>query len=227
MVEPRPDEKERVKDDAAPVGSVPRGQTGSKTSRRDVRVVVLCSAFVAGMLGMSYAAVPLYELFCQVTGYGGTTKRVEQYSDVVLDRSMSVRFDANVASGLGWSFAPVEREVEMKIGEAVEVRYMATNTGERTSYGQATFNVTPQSAGAYFNKVECFCFTETALEPGESMEMPVVFFIDPAIVEAVETRNIGTITLSYTFFPHEPARPVDEVGNAENTLPDTMKRKDL
>lgn len=183
-------------------------RTGEKSGISNGAIVAVCSAFVFGMVGMAYAAVPLYEMFCQVTGYGGTTQRVEQASDVVLDRKIKVRFDANVAPGLAWSFTPVEREVELKIGETVQVLYKARNLAATPSAGRATFNVTPESAGAYFNKVECFCFTETALKPGEELEMPVVFFVDPAIVEPVETKNIHTLTLSYTFYPHAAAKPV-------------------
>ena len=174
-------------------------------------VVAVCMTFVVAMAGMAYAAVPLYEMFCKVTGYGGTTQRVEQMSETILDRTMKVRFDANTGNGLPWQFKPVQREVELKIGETVEIRYTAKNMSSRPVTGQATFNVTPQSAGAYFNKVQCFCFTETTLQPGEEMEMPVVFFIDPAIVEPLETKNINTITLSYTFYPHEAQKPVAAV----------------
>lgn len=171
-------------------------------------IVAICLTFVVGMLGMAYAAVPLYDLFCKVTGYGGTTQRVEQASSVILDKKIKVRFDANTGPGLPWAFEPVQREVELKIGETVQVLYKARNNSSSEATGQATFNVTPQAAGAYFNKVQCFCFTETTLKPGEEMEMPVVFFIDPAIVEPVETKDIHTITLSYTFFPHEKTKPV-------------------
>ena len=168
----------------------------------------MCLAFVGGMAGMSYAAVPLYDMFCRVTGYNGTTQRVEQMSDVVLDRTMTVTFDANVAAGLPWEFKPVQREVKPRIGETVEVKFIAKNISDKPTRGQAIFNVTPMEAGAYFNKVQCFCFTETELKPGETMEMPVVFFIDPDITKAVETKDIGTITLSYVFYPHEGTKPV-------------------
>ena len=190
-------------------------------SRSNRRVVIACSAFVASMLGVSYAAVPLYELFCQVTGYGGTIQRTEQLSDTILDRTVKVRFDANTAAGLPWDFKPVQREVEVRIGETILVNYTATNTADVSTTGQATFNVTPMSAGAYFNKVQCFCFTETELKSGESMEMPVLFFVDPAIVEAAETQNIDAITLSYTFFPHGTQKPVAAVAEPvqdNNTL---------
>ena len=179
-------------------------------------IVAVCLTFVVTMVGMAYAAVPLYDLFCKVTGYGGTTQRVEQASSVILDKTVKVRFDANTGPNLPWTFQPVQREIELKIGETVQVLYKARNVSNMETTGQATFNVTPQAAGAYFNKVECFCFTETTLKPGEEMEMPVVFFVDPAIVDPVETKDIHTITLSYTFFPHEKTKPVasaaDKVG---------------
>ncbi len=180
-------------------------------------IVAVCLTFVVGMLGMAYAAVPLYEMFCKVTGYGGTTQRVEQASAVILDRKIKVRFDANTGPGLPWTFEPVQREIELRIGETVMVNYRARNNSTVETTGQATFNVTPEATGAYFNKVQCFCFTETTLEPGEEMEMPVLFFVDPAIVEPVETKNVHTITLSYTFFPHERTKPVASVTDAAGT----------
>lgn len=176
--------------------------------RSNAAVLVACVAFVAGMVGMSFAAVPLYRMFCQVTGYNGTTQRVEQVSSVILDRTMRVTFDANVAPGLMWNFKPVEREVMPKIGETVKVHFTATNHSSETKKGQAVFNVTPMEAAAYFNKIECFCFTDIELKPGETLDMPVVFFIDPEIVNTVETKDIGTITLSYTFYPQEETKPV-------------------
>ena len=117
-------------------------------------------------------------------------------------------FDANIASDLPWVFKPVQREIELKIGETVQVEFEATNVAKKATTGQAVFNVTPMAAGAYFNKVECFCFTETTLQPGEDLKMPVVFFIDPEIVKAVETKGINTLTLSYTFYAREPSKPV-------------------
>lgn len=167
-----------------------------------------CAVFVAGMVGAAYASVPLYQLFCQVTGYNGTTQRVEQYSETVLDKSIQVTFDANISSGLNWTFKPA-RAVNPKIGETVKVEYSVTNRSSEPTTGTATFNVTPMEAGAYFNKVECFCFTEQTLQPGESVQMPVLFFIDPDIATAEETKRIKTITLSYTFYPKEPStKPV-------------------
>lgn len=184
-------------------------QDGKRTGGgRNRRVVIACVAFVGAMVGVSYAAVPLYTLFCQVTGYGGTTQRVEQASDTILDRTVKIHFDANTAPGLAWEFGPEKREIEIRIGETVQANYQAVNNTDRPLTGQATYNVTPQAAGAYFNKVECFCFTETTLQPGETLEMPVVFFVDPAIVDDEDTRDISTITLSYTFYPHETEKPV-------------------
>lgn len=200
---------------------LPQSEADEVKTSANRRIVIACSAFVASMLGVSYAAVPLYELFCQVTGYGGTTQRVEQMSDTVLDRTIKVRFDANVAPGLPWEFKPVKREVELKIGETIQIAYTAHNPSSVSTFGQATFNVTPMAAGAYFNKVQCFCFTETELKPGQSMEMPVVFFVDPAIVDNPEARKIETITLSYTFFQHASEKPVAAVAEPvqdNNTL---------
>ena len=179
-------------------------------------VAIACAAFFAGMIGMSYAAVPLYRIFCQVTGYGGTTQRVEQASDRILDREITVRFDANTAGGLPWDFTPVRRDIEMKIGETAQVFYAAKNLFGTATGGRATFNVTPQFAGAYFNKMECFCFTDTELAPGETMEMPVVFFVDPDIVDAPEMNDLTSITLSYTFFPIDGEEPV-ALGKLETT----------
>jgi cytochrome c oxidase assembly protein subunit 11 len=184
-------------------------QTGKE--RANGIIVVSCLAFVAGMTGMAYAAVPLYEMFCKVTGYNGTTKRVEQASDVILDKTIEVTFDSNTASDLPWDFKPVQRSVNPKIGETLQVEFTAKNLSSKPTTGQAVFNVTPMQAGAYFNKVQCFCFTETTLQPGEEMTMPVVFFVDPEIANAVETKGLKTLTLSYTFYAREPSKPVAAV----------------
>lgn len=183
--------------------------------RANRRVAAICVAFFAGMIGMAYAAVPLYAAFCSLTGYGGTTRRVEQYSDRVLDRTITVRFDANVSSALPWEFQPEVREVTTRIGETTQALYRSTNLFDRPTAGRATYNVTPELAGAYFNKVECFCFTDTTLKPGETLEMPVVFYVDPDIVDVPELKNIRTITLSYTFFPVESPAPVANAASAK------------
>jgi cytochrome c oxidase assembly protein subunit 11 len=188
------------------------GETAHTLDRRTQRsnriVAGVCLAFFGGMVGAAYGSVPLYRLFCQMTGYGGTTQRVEQYSNKVLDRTITVRFDANISGGIPWDFAPVKRDMTMKIGETVQAEFRAANLFDTPTSGRATFNVTPEMAGAYFNKVECFCFNDTTLKPGETLDMPVVFYVDPAIVDVPELRDIRTITLSYTFFPIERAKPV-------------------
>jgi cytochrome c oxidase assembly protein subunit 11 len=164
------------------------------------RTGAIMGLLAAGMLGMSFAAVPLYQLFCQVTGYGGTTQRVTQPSATVLDRTITIRFDANV-NGLAWSFQPVVRTIDVKIGENTLAFYRATNNSDVPLVGTSTFNVSPDVAGSYFNKMECFCFKEQRLEPGESIEMPVSFYVDPTLVADKDARHLSQITLSYTFFP--------------------------
>lgn len=195
-----------------------------RKQRSNRTVAAVCLAFFGGMVGMAYAAVPLYAMFCQITGYGGTTQRVEQYSDRVLDRKITVRFDANVAGGLPWDFKPVAREITMKIGETAQAHYAAANPFGVATAGRATFNVTPGLAGAYFNKVECFCFTDTTLKAGETLDMPVVFYVDPAIDDVPELKHINTITLSYTFFPIEPAaaKAVDASGKTGKTADENI-----
>lgn len=167
------------------------------------RVGLSAAAFVFAMIGMSYAAVPLYKIFCQVTGYGGTTQRAEQAPDIILDRKITVRFDANVSRDVPWRFKPVQKEVELRIGESTLAFYEAQNLSSEAVLGTATFNVTPESAGYYFNKIECFCFIEQVLKPGQHIDMPVTFYIDPDIMNDPEARKIEEITLSYTFFRGE------------------------
>ncbi|BCG96213.1 cytochrome c oxidase assembly protein [Mesorhizobium sp. 131-2-1] len=188
------------------------------TKKNTNRVVAgVCIAFFAGMIGMAYAAVPLYTMFCQATGYGGTVKRAtQQYADRVLDRDITIRFDANTA-GVPWDFQPVARSVTIKIGETVQAHYSATNKFDRPFTGRATFNVQPELAGPYFNKVECFCFTDTTLKPGETLDMPVVFYVDPDIVNVPELKDLQTITLSYTMFPVDKNKPVASSAPAQTT----------
>lgn len=195
------------------------------TNKANTRLAAMCVAMVVAMGGLAYASVPLYELFCQVTGYGGTTQRAETSDGIkISDREITVLFDANIEKGFGWEFKPVQRSVKVRLGEQVQVAYRATNISDRPLSGTATFNVTPLAAGIFFNKIECFCFTQTTLQPGESMDMPVVFFVDPDIADEVETRNTHTITLSYTFFEDETAEkpvaglPMNGEANGENRL---------
>ncbi len=177
-------------------------------------VGLMLAGLVVSMLGLSYAAVPLYKLFCQVTGYAGTTQRASEAPATPSKQSILVRFDANTSRGLGWEFKPVQRSMTMKIGEEKLAFYEATNTSDKAITGTATFNVTPAIAGSYFNKIACFCFTEQTLEPGESVDMPVSFFIDPDILTDSDTIGVKEITLSYTFF---------EVKNKKTTQVKTKK----
>ncbi len=154
------------------------------------------------MIGLSYASVPLYDLFCKVTGYGGTTQVANVVSNqIVIGHPIDVRFDANVNPALNWQFVPLDLKITVKPGEEVIINYRATNLGATPSTGTSTFNVTPVKAGPFFMKLDCFCFIEQTLQPGESVDMPVRFFVDPEIVVAENTKNIGEIILSYTFFP--------------------------
>ena len=166
------------------------------------RTLLILSAVVAFMVGMAYASVPLYKLFCQVTGYGGTTQvSSNAATHVVSNRPITVRFDANVNRALEWKFEPVDRPVTISPGEEVIVNYRAMNIGANPSTGTSTFNVTPAKAGAYFMKIDCFCFQEQTLQPGETVMMPVRFFVDPDIVADESVVDVKDITLSYTFFP--------------------------
>ncbi len=162
------------------------------------------SVFVAGMVGMSFAAVPLYRIFCQVTGYGGTTRVAQAAPGKILDRVVTVRFDSNIANNLGWSFRPLQRAVKVKLGEVSTVAFRAENRTTTTETGTAAFNVAPDQAGAYFNKIACFCFTAQTLKPGEKTDLGVTFFVDPAYADDPNLENIDTITLSYSFYPAKP-----------------------
>ncbi len=173
----------------------------SRGNRSDNRVAALLGLLVVAMTGLSFAAVPLYRMFCQVTGYGGTTQRAVSAPAAATNRAIAVRFDANVGPGLPWTFQPETREIKLNIGENRLGFFRATNTSNQITAGTATFNVTPEGAGGYFSKIECFCFQEQRLEPGQSVELPVSFFIDPAILDDKDAKNIEEITLSYTFFP--------------------------
>ncbi|MEL7525730.1 MAG: cytochrome c oxidase assembly protein [Pseudomonadota bacterium] len=177
-------------------------------ARSNRKVALACAGMFGLMIGASYAAVPLYDLFCRVTGFGGTPQIAESESDMVIDRAITVRFDGNV-NQLPWKFKPEQRSVTLKMGESAQLAYVATNVGEKTTVGTSTFNVWPPAAGAYFNKLDCFCFTEQPLEVGETVEMPVVFFVDPEMDKDPELKHVKEITLSYTFFPvEEPEQPV-------------------
>lgn len=171
-------------------------------AQRNTRTALAMALFALAMVGLAFASVPLYRLFCELTGFDGTPVRAERAPGAVAGQ-IGVRFDANVRSGLPWRFEPVASTVRIAPGARTQVLYRATNLTARPTTGTAVFNVTPSSAGQYFNKIECFCFTEQTLKAGESVDMPVVFFVDPRIREDDDTRAIDEITLSYTFYPVE------------------------
>jgi cytochrome c oxidase assembly protein subunit 11 len=173
-----------------------------------------CGVFVVAMVGASFAAVPLYRIFCQATGYNGTVQRAEKAPDKTVDHYVTVRFDANVGNGLGWSFRPDQRSVRLKLGEIGTVNFRAENIMDAKSTGSAVFNVSPDVAGAYFNKLACFCFTEQTLDPHKPQELPVTFFVDPAMLNDLDMSNIDTITLSYTFYPASAPAPKPVASNA-------------
>jgi cytochrome c oxidase assembly protein subunit 11 len=188
---------------------------GSKSPdrRRDVLVAAACGVFVAVMLGAAYAAVPLYNWFCRTTGFGGTTQVASAAPTHILDRKLKVRFDANVVGGLPWRFEPEQTSIEVKIGEVVTVNYRVVNESARETVGIASYNVSPPTVGAYFSKINCFCFTDQRLKAGEKRDMAVVFFVDPELAKDSEHDGLDTITLSYTMYPaRQPDAPRAESG---------------
>ena len=190
--------------DTQPSTSQPTVQAPKPKPRlgRDATVAAICGFVVVLMVGASYAAVPFYNWFCRTTGFNGTTQ-VAKAAPVAapLARKIAVRFDSNVAGGLPWKFEPEKTEIELRIGEVVTVYYTVTNLSARTTTGQAAYNVAPLTVGSYFEKLNCFCFTEQTMAPGEKREMAVVFYVDPKIAANPEYDGLNTITLSYTFYP--------------------------
>ncbi|HEY2245211.1 MAG TPA: cytochrome c oxidase assembly protein [Xanthobacteraceae bacterium] len=185
---------------------------------RDAVVAFACCGFVAGMVGVSFAAVPLYSWFCRTTGFGGTTQVAKTTPDQVSARVVTVRFDSNVAPGLPWSFEPERRTIDVRLGEVVTVYYAVRNESARVTTGQAGYNVTPPTVGAYFEKINCFCFTQQTLQPGEKRDMAVVFYVDAKLGKDAEQSAVNNITLSYTFFPvRVPDRPVVESVNSDKS----------
>jgi cytochrome c oxidase assembly protein subunit 11 len=180
-------------------------------TRRDMIVAASCGVFVAAMVGMAYASVPFYDWFCRTTGFGGKPQIATSGPQGPVGRMITVRFDGNVTGGLPWRFEPEQNSIQARIGEVVTVNYLATNLAARETAGQAAYNVAPGTTGAYFQKINCFCFTEQRLGPGEKREMPVVFYIDPALAKDAELNDLNTITLSYSFYAlREPVKPVAE-----------------
>ena len=182
--------------------SVPATQHMPEQGASNRRILVILAVVVAAMVGLAYASVPLYQLFCQVTGYGGTTQISGDVAvEILPDHPVRVRFDANTNPALNWRFEAVDAPVTLNPGEEVVINYRATNLGDTASAGTSTYNVTPVKAGPHFMKIDCFCFIEQTLQPGESVLMPVRFYIDPDIASEAGTADIDEIILSYTFFP--------------------------
>ncbi|MFT3732318.1 MAG: cytochrome c oxidase assembly protein [Hyphomicrobium sp.] len=182
----------------------------AKMSRNNTRVVAVCLGALAVMGAVTAASPTLYTMFCKATGYNGTTQRSAANANKVLDRTITVRFDSNVASGLPWSFEPDVKKMTVKIGETGLAFFRATNNSDKPVTGQASYNVTPEALGLYFNKIQCFCFNEQTLKPHQTVEMPVTFFLDPKMVDDRDTETLSEVTLSYVFYPVDrPAATAD------------------
>lgn len=179
------------------------GDNGTALARKNARTLTLILAVVFGMVGLSFAAVPLYQLFCQVTGFGGTTMVAQSLPDTVLERTMRVRFNTDTGRNLNWRFNADARQIETRLGQQTIMSFTAENRSAVPVGGVAVYNVTPAKAGRYFHKLQCFCFGEQILAPGEKATYPVVFFIDPAMDNDPNMEDVRTITLSYTFFPSD------------------------
>ncbi len=177
-----------------------RDRPASRTRRRDLVVAFLCGCFVAMMVGVSFAAVPLYSWFCRTTGFGGTTQVAKALPTHESKRTIRVRFDSNVAAGLPWLFEPERNTIDVRLGQVVTIYYKVTNQSARVTVGQAGYNVSPPTVGIYFEKINCFCFTQQTLQPGETRDMAVVFYVDPKLGKDSEQDELHTITLSYTFY---------------------------
>ncbi|SFR32667.1 cytochrome c oxidase assembly protein subunit 11 [Yoonia tamlensis] len=182
------------------------------------RTALMACSVVLTMGGLAYASVPFYDWFCRVTGFGGATNVADAGSDIVLDQTITVRFDASLDRDMPWTFAPEVREMELRIGETGLAYYEAHNPLDVPIAGQAAYNVTPYEAGAFFDKIDCFCFTEQVLQPGETVMMPVSFFVDPAIVDDREGKYVHTITLSYTFYEIDLPEDVVQAALPPSTL---------
>ena len=188
-----------------------------KPARRDMLIAACCGALVAGMVGAAYASVPFYTWFCRVTGYGGTTQVASNAPDHILGRTLTIRFDSNVGPGLPWRFEPEQNEISVHIGEVATVHYRVINEAAREISGQASYNVSPPQVGAYFTKINCFCFTEQRLKAGETREMTVVFYVDPELVKDRDQDDLNGITLSYTFYRlPDRERPVAEAPDGKS-----------
>jgi len=196
----------------------PTPRNENRPLRRDVLIAASCGVLVAAMVGASFAAIPLYNMFCRATGFAGTTQVSRIAPKHELARELTIRFDSNVAPGLPWKFEPEQNEIKLHIGEVATVHYKVINEAARTISAQASYNVTPTTVGAYFDKINCFCFTQQTMKPGETREMTVVFYVDPKIVDDRDQDPLNTITLSYTFYRlPEPEQPVAEAPDTKSS----------
>jgi len=182
--------------------------------KRNRRVGVICALGFAAMVGAAYASVPLYKAFCQVTGYDGTVRKAEAAPTSVLGKTLDIRFDANVRD-LPWDFQALQTTQTVKIGETKVAVFRVTNHSDKAITGRAVFNVTPEQAGAYFEKLSCFCFTDQTIQSGQTVEMPVLYFVDPKYADDPDTKGKGEVTLSYTFYPAVDAKPAAKVAAAK------------
>lgn len=187
----------------------------TEPKRRHSILALSLVGLVAGMVGLSFASVPLYRVFCQVTGYGGVPQRAEKAPGEVLDRTVTIRFDGNVDRSLPWTFAPAQQTMDVKIGETALAFFKASNNSSVPVSGRAIFNVSPELAGRYFTKIECFCFKQQTLAAGQTVDMPVTFFVDPKFVDDEDTKDISEITLSYTFYRSDEPNPPAAVAAPE------------
>jgi cytochrome c oxidase assembly protein subunit 11 len=179
---------------------VPSDPVKVLAGKRNARVALICTAAFFGMVGAAYASVPLYKLFCQVTGFDGTVRKAELAPTRILDRKVTIRFDSNIRE-LPWTFETEQVSQQVRIGDTGLAFFKVTNTSDKAMTGRAIYNVVPEQAGPYFQKLECFCFTNQTIQPGQTIEFPVVYFVDPQYADDPETKGKGDITLSYTFFP--------------------------
>lgn len=186
--------------------------TGRPNHKRNRRLLAGLLCFIGGMVALTFASAPLYRVFCQATGFGGTTQTAKAAPGATGARPVEILFNADVAPGLNWAFEPEQRHMTVRPGEQSLALFRATNRSDHEITGTATYNVTPDAAGLYFDKIQCFCFSEQRLGPGETAELPVTFFVDPAIAADPNARDIPAITLSYTFFQAKPRASAPQIG---------------
>jgi cytochrome c oxidase assembly protein subunit 11 len=198
--------------------TAPSRHEPTPAQKRNRRLGVICGAVFVGMVGAAYASVPLYKAFCEATGFDGTVRRSDAAPTQVLAKTLTIRFDANVRD-LPWDFTALQTSQQVKIGETKVALFRVTNRSSKPITGRAVFNVVPEQAGAYFEKLSCFCFTDQTIQAGQTVEMPVLYFVDPKYAENPDTRGKGEVTLSYTFFPAVDAKPTAKVAAAKSQTP--------